>query len=117
MSHSRAAFLLALLVMGSQANRVTGDDGVVEYRGICNASAAVSLKGGLFLVADDEDNPTTFLRVYRNGLPGGPLAAIPPSSTALQLDTTQDLEMDLEAAAQVGDRIYWIGSHSASKNG
>ena len=60
-------------------------------------------------MADDEDNPTTFLRVYRNGQPGGPLAAIPLSGTALQLDTTQDLEMDVEAAAQVGDRISWIG--------
>src|SRR4051794_19208621 len=116
MRDSRAVLLAAGVAMGTFATRAPGDEGVVEYRGICNASAAVSLEGGRFLVADDEDNPTTFLRVYRNGQPGGPLAAIPLSSTALQLDTSRDLEMDLEAAAQVGDRIYWIGSHSASKN-
>ncbi len=30
---------------------------LVEYQGLCNASAAVALGGGHFIVADDEDKP------------------------------------------------------------
>lgn len=89
---------------------------VVEYPGCCNASAAVSLGDGRFVVADDEDNPTTFLRVYRNGQAEEPLAA-PLSTERLQLDTSESLEVDIEGAARIDDRIYWIGSHSANKKG
>lgn len=90
---------------------------VIEYPGLCNASAAVALDGGRFLVADDEDKPTTLLRVYRVGHPEGPLSLLPLPNDAMELDPSQDLEVDIEGAARIGDRIYWIGSHSANKNG
>jgi hypothetical protein len=91
--------------------------GVVEYQSICNASAAVGLTGGRFLVAADEDNPTTFLRVYREGHPEGPVASLPLPNDALDPDPDEDLEVDIEGAARVGDRVYWISSHSANKDG
>ncbi len=88
----------------------------VEYRGLCNASASVAIDGGLFLVADDEDAPTTSLRVYREGDPVGPVDVLDLSNDDLELDPSESLEVDLEGSARIGDRVYWIGSHSASKN-
>jgi hypothetical protein len=43
--------------------------GAVEYWGMCDASAAVSLSGDSFIVANDEDNP---LRRYSRKVPGRP---------------------------------------------
>jgi hypothetical protein len=79
------------------------------YRGICDASAAVAIGGGHFVVADDEAD---VLQVYRRGVPE-PVAA---------LDLTDYLhnrkpngkatEADIEGAAAIGERIYWISSHA-----
>lgn len=81
----------------------------MNYRGPCDASAAVALDADHFVVAGDEDNT---LRVYRRGLPEpvgeAPLAAF--------LDTGNK-ESDLEAAAAVGQRIYWIASHGRNSKG
>lgn len=82
---------------------------VVTYRGPCDASAAVALDAAHFVVAGDEDNT---LRVYRHGRPepvgDAPLAAFLG---------TGDKESDLEAAAAVGKRIYWIASHGRNSEG
>ena len=87
-----------------------------EYTRMCNASAAVAVGDGLFVVADDEDNGPTPLRLYRVGQGGGPLSEAPIPDDILDLDPGKDSEVDIEGAARVGDRVYWIGSHSASKN-
>ena len=82
---------------------------VITYRGPCDASAAVALDADHFVVAGDEDNT---LRVYRRGrsepLREAPLAAFLNSG---------DKESDLEAAAAVGTRIYWIASHGRNSKG
>ena len=82
---------------------------VVTYRGLCDASAAVALGADHFIVAGDEDDT---LRVYRRGRPEPvrmlPLAAFLGSG---------DKESDLEAAAAVGRRIYWIASHGRNGKG
>jgi hypothetical protein len=64
------------------------------------------------VVADDEANQ---LRVYRRDEPGPALAVI---------DLTADLELDrhapetdIEGAARIGDRVYWITSHSRNHLG
>ena len=79
------------------------------YRGPCDASAAVALDADHFVVAGDEDNT---LRVYRRGRPEpvgeAPLAAFLASGNK---------ESDLEAAAAVGQRIYWIASHGRNSKG
>jgi hypothetical protein len=64
------------------------------------------------LVAGDEDN---ILRVYKIGEPGGPIEE-------LQLDKflmaeKKNPEADIEAAARVGDRIYFITSHGCNRAG
>ncbi|CAL8479565.1 DUF3616 domain-containing protein [Caballeronia sp. S22] len=85
-------------------------ESVTTYRGICSASAGIDLGSGHFVVADDEMN---LLVVYRYDSP--------------DYVTTVDLwdflrgsdgkkEADLEGAARIGDRIYWIGSHSRNTN-
>lgn len=109
-----------ILIVSAAAVAAAGadapSDSLVEYQGLCNASASVALDGGRFIVADDEDKPKTFLRVYRAGQAELPLSTHLVSNDAMELDPSEDLEVDLEGAARIGDRIYWIGSHSAGKN-
>jgi Protein of unknown function (DUF3616) len=112
---SEVLMALGLVVTAVAAGPPAG--AVISYKGLCNASAAVAIDGDRFLVADDEDKPTTFLRVYRSGQPDGPLFALPLPNDALELDLSEDLEVDIEGAARIGDRVYWIGSHSTNKNG
>jgi Protein of unknown function (DUF3616) len=83
-----------------------------ELQGFCDASAAISLAPDTFIVAGDEDN---ILRIYK------PSISKKPTDTSdfnlfLKVDP-RDPEVDIEGAARLGDKIYWIGSHSANKNG
>ncbi len=74
------------------------------YHGICDASAAVMLAGDTLLVAYDELN-TLFAYPLSGGRP----------TARFDLDELLDLpasdEIDIEAAAHTGERIWWIGSH------
>lgn len=74
----------------------------MRYRGLCDASAAVALDAQHFVVANDEDN---LLRIYRRG------EASPQGTLALAGFLGADKESDLEGAARIGQRIYWIASH------
>jgi len=82
------------------------------YNGAVDGSAAMALDAQHFAAASDEDS---ILRVYCRER-GGP---------ALQsIDLTQFLdvpgaspETDLEAAARIANRAYWISSHGRSKRG
>ncbi len=89
---------------------------ITGYSTMCNASAAVSVGKGLFVVADDEDKKSTKLRLYRIGQAGEPLSKEAINEDFLGLED-DGLEVDLEGAAEVDDRVYWIGSHSADKEG
>ena len=82
------------------------------YSGMCDASAAVALTDRLFAVASDEDS---VIRVYDRDRPGAPVQSI-NLSAFLDLDPKQP-ESDLEGAARVGERIYWITSHGRNKSG
>jgi hypothetical protein len=83
----------------------------MTYRGICDASASVALGKDHFVVADDELN---ILRVYRRGQPD-PL----PKGVELFkfLGTAAEDESDIEGAATIGKRTYWISSHGTNKKG
>jgi hypothetical protein len=76
------------------------------YSGTCDASGAVALSTNLFAVGADEDN---VLRIYRAGHAAAPVARFDMSSFLFPAGGRE--ESDLEGAARVGDRIYWIGSH------
>ena len=82
------------------------------YFGMCDASAAVALGATLFILANDEDN---VIRVYRRQP-----AAMPVSSfdlTDFLRLSGRDLESDLEGAARIRDRVYWIASHGRNAKG
>ncbi len=108
MSHKIAAAILAVTLIGAPSIIVAETSTI--YRGMCDASAAVPLDQEHFIVADDEHNT---LQIYRRGRPD-PVSAVPLSDF---LDTDEDKESDLEGAAAVGSRIYWISSHGTNKNG
>ena len=82
------------------------------YFGMCDASAAVALGTNLFVVANDEDNA---LRVYRR-YPGALPVARFDMSSFLRVNRKSP-ETDLEGAARIGDRIYWITSHGQNAKG
>jgi hypothetical protein len=74
----------------------------VHYSGVCEASAAARIDGTRFVVASDELETLT---LYRRG-------TVPPLSTFLHPAVT-----DIEAAARIGDTIFWLTSHSLNKDG
>jgi len=82
------------------------------YAGLADASGAVAVSSNLFLVADDESNA---LRLYKADAPGRPLQEY-DFSRFLEVDR-KHVEADLEAAARIGDRAFWMGSHGRNKNG
>lgn len=90
----------------------TGALGEAEfvYEGMCDASAAVALDADHFAVADNERNT---LMIYRRGRKA-PARAVDLSSF---LGTKPDKGSDLEGAASVGSRTYWISSHGRNKDG
>ncbi len=77
-----------------------------------NASSAQEVGGGYLLVADDEFNS---LNLYP-ATSSTPLAKFDYSS-ALNLTDAANPEIDLEASARLGNRIFWMGSQSNSKKG
>ncbi|MBC8372964.1 MAG: DUF3616 domain-containing protein [Phycisphaerae bacterium] len=88
-----------------------GDASWVVFRGASDASAAIALDDRTLLVADDENN---ILCAY--GVKGG--------APVFRFDLTDFLgvvgkfpEVDIEAAARIGDRAYWISSHGRNRNG
>jgi hypothetical protein len=100
---------LALSVSGAEHLRIAGP---AHYSGMCDASGGVAISSNLFAVACDEDN---VLRVYRNDQPGGPVKEF--DINAFLGLTGHSLEADLEAAARIGNRAFWIGSHGRNKDG
>jgi hypothetical protein len=83
----------------------------VHY-GASDVSTAIGVDDGYMFVADDEDQ---VIRLYARNSDGAAL---------WEQDFTADLgltdldanghprEVDIEASMRVGDRIYWLGSHS-----
>lgn len=82
-----------------------------RYCGMCDASGAVPISSNLFVAACDEDN---ILRLYRSDRPGPPVKQF-DLNAFLQV-SGQSLEADLEGAARMGDRAFWIGSHGCNRN-
>ncbi len=84
----------------------------MEYPGLRDASAAVPVSSNLFIVADDENNT---LRLYSTDHAGPPLKEFNFDSF-LEV-ARKSPEADLEGAALLGNRAFWIGSHGRNKDG
>ena len=86
----------------------------VNFLQACDASAAVLIDGtSFFAAATDEDG---VLRVYDANNPGPPVSSTDVTAF-LEPDDPAETEADIEGAAQIGERIYWIGSHGRSRKG
>lgn len=106
----RFATLILLLVA---LNTFGGKLGApVVFTDTCDASAALSVYGDLFVVANDEDN---LLRFYRFSTPGKPVQTfdLKPWFT----DKRKAPEADLEAATRIGDTLFFISSHGRNSAG
>lgn len=77
-----------------------------------DASAAVPVSSNLFIVADDEKNT---LKLYSAEHGGPPLKEF-DFDNFLEV-TSKSPEADLEGAALIGNRAFWIGSHGRNKDG
>lgn len=100
-----AGTVAALACHAAQVSSVT------RFLGMCDASGAVGITSNLFVICDDEDNRLRIYDVDRGGLP---VRTFDPSAF-LRVDPREP-EVDLEGAARLGNRIYWITSHGRNKN-
>jgi len=87
---------------------------VTLYAGMCDASAAVALDANTLIVADDEVNT---LRIYRPDRPGPPVMALLWDRPLGIRAEDEHPEVDIEGAAMLEDRIYWISSHGRNRKG
>jgi hypothetical protein len=89
-------------------------DTTPRYSGMSDASAAVALNETTIIVGDDERN---VFGIYRTDRPGLPLQTV-AWDAAMDIDAGEkSSEADIEGAARLGDRIYWITSHGRNKDG
>jgi hypothetical protein len=109
---SRWAWLLLGLLLTAARGETLHLVNPSQYSGMCDASGAVPVTSNLFLIANDEDN---ILRLYRSDQPGPPVQTY-DFNAFLEVEG-KSLEADLEGAARIGDRAFWIGSHGRNKNG
>jgi Protein of unknown function (DUF3616) len=98
-------------------------DQITTYRGACDGSAAIALDQNFFAVADDDSN---VLNVYRIGQADAVKELERDLNVFLDAPTKKKpgpdgkpafKEVDLEGAARIGDRIYWIASHARDSKG
>jgi len=108
----RAAALCAALLAGATgtAAAASGAGTIVTYRGPCDASAAVALDAQHFIVGNDEND---VLATYRQG----EAVNVGRLDLVRFLGTRSREESDIEGAAAIGTRVYWITSHSRNSRG
>jgi hypothetical protein len=85
----------------------------VIFNGMGDASAAVALDEDNFLVANDEDN---ILRVFDKNKPDALQELRLSEVFDGEISDGKKRETDIEGAAELGDKIFWIGSHGTNKN-
>lgn len=96
-----------LSVFAAVAAFMASDATAFEYKGLCEASAGAFLDDTHFAVASDGTN---LLQIYERGKPD------PVGSADMRKFTSSD-KSDLEGAARIGNRVYWISSHSHTWKG
>jgi len=88
---------------------------VVQHSGPCDASTAISVGPGLWVVGDDEAKPPLMLQLYRSGQAGPAVGQGEIPARAVAPVDDGHPELDLEASARIGPLVYWIGSHGAAE--
>lgn len=98
---------MALLLSAAMSGAARAESAITEYKRLCEASTGVYVDNKHFVVVSDESN--TF-RLYERGKPE------PVGSVNLR-KFIGFKKSDIEASAKIGDRIYWLSSHSRKKDG
>src|SRR5438046_3034925 len=108
----RSLWILVPAFVGSSLSGQPTVSEPMKYHGMCDASAAVAIDSSRFAVASDEDSK---IRIYSATGEKLPLQII-DLTPFLELDPRHP-ETDIEGAARMGERIYWIGSHGRNRDG
>lgn len=87
------------------------EDAEIAYFGVCDGSAAVRINDTTLLVANDETNV-----LYSFDIWGGMPIASFDLENILEIEERKP-EIDIEAVASDGERLWWIGSHGNSGKG
>ena len=103
------------LAAAEPAGGLKGGLQVVQHSGPCDASTAVSVGPGLWVVGDDEAKPPVMLQLYRSGQAGPAVGQGEIPARAVAPENDGHPELDLEASARIGPLVYWIGSHGAAE--
>lgn len=108
----RIAACLVLALAIPRSGRAGSGGNPLVHEGMAGASAAADIGQGRIAVANDEDNRIRIFRVDS----GGPAESETDVGGFLGVHG-RNTEADLEGAARIGNRVYWIGSHGLSKDG
>lgn len=113
-SQSSCAAVAAAVLLCGAAPPSSAASQAAKYGGICDASAAVALDANRFMVADDEHN---ILQIYDKNSPGKkPQSVNLRSIFPGEIKDAKGSEIDIEGAAVLGNKIFWIGSHGTNKD-
>ena len=84
--------------------------------GAGDGSTGIPLPGNRVLIGDDENE---ILRVYDRAQSSLPVQRFPmtPSLGLTDIENGIPREVDIEGSTRVGNRLFWIGSHSNSELG
>ncbi|MCK4886586.1 MAG: DUF3616 domain-containing protein [Planctomycetes bacterium] len=104
--------LIVLFVMTICAGKSNSSDKILKLRCSSDPSAAVAIDADTFVVADDENN---ILRFYKTTGKAEPVYSF--NFNRFLGIAPKHPEADIEGAARIGDRIYWITSHGRNKDG
>lgn len=86
------------------------------HTSVSDASTAMPIDDDWMFIGDDERQ---VIRIYSRNHSGGPVAGKDFNSVLHIVDFYDDgspKEVDIEASTRVGNRIYWLGSHSHAFN-
>jgi hypothetical protein len=104
-TYSRHGFL-------DYAASAPGRPGAKWHTGISDASTALAIDANWMYVGDDENQ---VLRIFSRTHSGGPVAEYDASPFLRLIDLYTNgapKEVDIEASTRVGNRLFWLGSHS-----
>ncbi len=86
---------------------------VVQYSGMCDASASLEIDDNTFIIANDEDN---VLRIFRYDQEEPIVTWNLSAFFKIEFDDKSP-ESDIEGAAKIGDHYFFISSHGRDRKG
>ena len=105
---------LTAILLASTLTPLPAEAQTTRYRGLCDASAAVALSPTHFVVADDDHD---ILTLYRYGQPDASASVDLTDYLGNRQPDGKSKKGDIEGAARIKNRIYWITSHGRNGEG